>query len=83
MRARLLLTAVTMGATLLVGGAATAQASSTSSEASTASTATAMGWIRYHTYPTVVECLNMADNYGGEARCIGRTLYIWVDDLVQ
>ncbi|MEU0840771.1 hypothetical protein ABZ370_15000 [Streptomyces sp. NPDC005962] len=79
MRARLLLTGIALGATMLVGGAATAQAAP-ASETSTTSTTTASGYVKYGTFK-YSKCISLRDSYAGDAYCdgIGGGWYIlWV-----
>ncbi|MGW7046399.1 hypothetical protein ACWGDT_27670 [Streptomyces avermitilis] len=81
MRARLLLTGLALGATILVGGAATAQAAPASS--GTTSTAKAAGYEPYPGTYSYSQCKSLRDSYAGRAYCdaIGGGLYvlmIWV-----
>ncbi|MPY65034.1 hypothetical protein [Streptomyces spongiae] len=81
MRARLLLTGIALGATMLVGGAATAQAAPAASAADTASIAqAAAGWEYIGTFKRA-ECISLKNSYAGEAKCdaIGSGWYeLWV-----
>ncbi|WP_329375974.1 hypothetical protein [Streptomyces sp. NBC_01483] len=83
MRARLLLTGIALGATMLVGGAATAQAAPAPSEIGTTSTAGAAGyWHKEGTYSKAT-CYSLAASYAGSAYCTPSgsrwALYIWVE----
>ncbi|MEU5645081.1 hypothetical protein [Streptomyces milbemycinicus] len=84
MRARLLLTGIALGATVLVGGAATALAAPAPSQTSTASTAAAAGRWVYDGKYSESTCYSLAASYAGPAYCtpVGSkwALYIWVED---
>lgn len=82
MRARLLLTGIALGATVLMGGAATAQAAPATSQTSTTSTV-AGSWVRIGTF-SESRCYAEAASYAGPAYCTpvggGRfALYVWVE----
>ncbi|BCM65136.1 MULTISPECIES: hypothetical protein [Streptomyces] len=85
MRARLLLTGITLGATVLVGGATAAQAAPAPSQAGTTSTATAAAgrWVYDGSYSESV-CYSLAASYAGPAYCTPNgskwALFIWVED---
>ncbi|MFJ1618713.1 hypothetical protein ACIODT_40510 [Streptomyces sp. NPDC088251] len=80
MRARLLLTGIALGSTMLVGAAATAQATPTPPETSATSTATAAGDTYMGTYPRS-QCFALRDSYAGYAYCdaVGGGMYeLWI-----
>ncbi|MER7466783.1 hypothetical protein [Streptomyces sp. NPDC097981] len=82
MRARLLFGAVALGATVLVGGAATAQAAPTPSQISTTATQVPGYWKYMGTY-SQSGCNELRDSYAGDAYCSFRStnryaLYIYV-----
>ncbi|MFJ6770528.1 hypothetical protein ACIQOV_06060 [Kitasatospora sp. NPDC091257] len=68
MRARLLLTGLALAATVLVGGAATAQAAPAPSRADTVSAAVPGHWVVKGPY-TESMCIAMRDSYAGDAYC--------------
>ncbi len=72
MRARLLFGAVALGATVLVGGAATAQAAPTPSRISTAATLVPGYWKYMGTYSQSA-CHELRDSYAGDAYCSFRS----------
>ncbi|MFG2563733.1 hypothetical protein [Streptomyces sp. NPDC048496] len=82
MRARLLLTGIALGATMLAGGAATAQAAP-ATPSQTDITATVPGSWRYIGTGSESWCYSMVASYAGPAYCSsvgsGRyALYVWV-----
>ncbi|MDT0612092.1 hypothetical protein [Streptomyces lancefieldiae] len=84
MRVRILLTGIALGATVLAGGAATAQAAPATSETIASSTAAAAGrWVYDGSYSEAA-CYSLAASYAGPAYCTPNgskyALYIWVED---
>ncbi|MEU3563360.1 hypothetical protein [Kitasatospora sp. NPDC006786] len=81
MRARLLLTGLVLGATVLVGGAATAQAAPVPSQAGTSSAVVPGYWEVMGPF-TKSMCIAMRDSYAGKAYCTSAGadyyLHIWV-----
>ncbi|MFE7569492.1 hypothetical protein ACFU76_21415 [Streptomyces sp. NPDC057539] len=83
MRTRLLLTGIALGATMLVGGTATAQATPAPSETRTTPAATAAGYQKIGTFSWTV-CRDLRDSYAGSAYCdaVGGgkyELWVWVN----
>ncbi|MFI6000322.1 hypothetical protein ACIA98_07870 [Streptomyces sp. NPDC051366] len=82
MRARLLLTGVALGAAVLVGGAATAQAAPAPLTAGTASSPEVQAMKRYPGKFTYSQCISLRDSYAGYAYCdaLGGGWYaLWVE----
>ncbi|MFD4657801.1 hypothetical protein ACFWP2_19480 [Kitasatospora sp. NPDC058444] len=82
MRARLLLTGLALATTVLVGGAATAQAAPAPHQGDTVSAAVPGYWKKMGIY-TKSACYDLRDSYAGDAYCsfVGTNryaLYIWV-----
>ncbi|NJQ01863.1 hypothetical protein [Streptomyces zingiberis] len=83
MRARVLLAGVALGATMLAGGAATAQAAPAAPSGSEAAATVAGSWVRIGT-GSESWCRSMAASYAGSAYCsfvsTGKwALYVWVE----
>ncbi|MCX4851741.1 hypothetical protein [Streptomyces sp. NBC_00893] len=83
MRARLLLTGIALGAAMLAGGAATAQAAPAASS-QTNVTSTVRGSWEYIGTGSESWCYSMVASYAGPAYCTtvggGRyALYVWVE----
>ncbi|MFI9060130.1 MULTISPECIES: hypothetical protein [unclassified Streptomyces] len=83
MRARLLLTGIALGAAMLAGGAATAQAAPAAFSQTNVTSTVPGSWKRIGT-GSESWCYSMAASYAGPAYCTpaggGRfTLYVWVE----
>jgi hypothetical protein len=81
MRARMLLTGITLGATILVGGAATAQAAPAAPSRTNTAVAAAGHWQNMGTYSESA-CYDLVSSYAGPAYCTsvfgGYALIVWV-----